>query len=147
MGTISLLLNSRGKLAEAPAMCIFIVRDGQLITPSRTNDILESITRQTVIQLARECLAVDAVERDVDRTELILAQGVFYCGTGAEITPVTSMDHMVVRSGQPGAITRQLIEIYRAIATGTNSAHESWRTPLTTLMQTDDLTLAPGRSH
>ncbi|MFK4492457.1 branched-chain-amino-acid transaminase [Bradyrhizobium sp. USDA 336] len=127
---IAFLLNSRGKLAEAPAMCVFMVRDGQLVTPSGTNDILESITRQTVIQLAREYLGVDTVERDVDRTELTLAQEVFYCGTGAEITPVTSIDRMVVGSGQPGAITRQLIDIYRAIATGTNTAHESWRTPV-----------------
>ncbi|SFV14865.1 branched-chain amino acid aminotransferase [Bradyrhizobium arachidis] len=127
---IAFLLNSRGKLAEAPAMCVFMVRDGQLVTPSVTNDILESITRQTVIQLAREYLGLDTVERDVDRTELILAQEVFYCGTGAEIIPVTSIDRMVVGNGQPGAITRQLIEMYRAIATGTNTAYESWRTPV-----------------
>ncbi|NEU98210.1 aminotransferase class IV [Bradyrhizobium uaiense] len=127
---VAFLLNSRGKLAEAPAMCVFMVRDGQLITPSGTNDILESITRQTVIQLGREYLGVDTIERDVDRTELILAQEVFYCGTGAEITPVTSVDRMVVGCGQPGPITRQLIDIYRAIATGNNTAHERWRTPV-----------------
>ncbi|WP_247543172.1 aminotransferase class IV, partial [Bradyrhizobium sp. 146] len=83
----SFLLNSRGKLAEASAMCVFIVRNDQLITPSVTNDILESITRQTVIELAREYLGLETVERDVDRTELILAQEVLYCGTAAEITP------------------------------------------------------------
>ncbi|MCK1304171.1 branched-chain amino acid transaminase [Bradyrhizobium sp. 45] len=124
------LLNSRGKLAEASAMCVFIVRDGQLITPSVTNDILESITRQTVIELAREYLGLETVERDVDRTELILAQEVLYCGTAAEIAPVISIDRMVVGSGQPGAITQQLIEIYGAIATGKNDAHVSWRTPV-----------------
>ncbi|XSC42519.1 branched-chain amino acid transaminase [Bradyrhizobium sp. RDT10] len=127
---VAFLLNSRGKLAEAPAMCVFIVRHGQLITPSGTNDILESITRQTAIELAREYLGLEAVERDVDRTELILAQEVFYCGTGAEITPVTSIDRIVVGNGQPGAITQQLIEIYRAIVTGRNDAHASWRTPV-----------------
>ncbi|WP_407151187.1 branched-chain-amino-acid transaminase [Bradyrhizobium sp. ORS 86] len=127
---VAFLLNSRGKLAEAPAMCVFIVRDNRLITPSGTNDILESITRQTVIQLAREYLGLDTVERDVDRTELILAQEVFYCGTGAEITPVTSVDRIVVGNGEPGAITRQLMEIYRAIVTGKNAAYASWRTPV-----------------
>ncbi|WP_156928070.1 aminotransferase class IV [Bradyrhizobium sp. Tv2a-2] len=89
---VAFLLNSRGKLAEAPAMCVFIIRGGQLITPSGTSDILESITRQTVIELAREYLGLVTIERDVDRTELILADEVFYCGTGAEIRPVTSID-------------------------------------------------------
>ncbi|MDH2347780.1 branched-chain-amino-acid transaminase [Bradyrhizobium sp. SSUT77] len=127
---VAFLLNSRGKLAEAPAMCVFIVRHNQLITPSGNNDILESITRQTVIELAREYLSLETIERDVDRTELILAQEVFYCGTGAEIRPVTSIDRIAVGSGQPGSITTKLIEIYRAIVTGRNSAHASWRTPV-----------------
>ncbi|MFB6464077.1 aminotransferase class IV [Bradyrhizobium tunisiense] len=127
---VPFLLNSRGKLAEAAWACVFIVRRGQLITPSGTNDILESITRQTVIELARKYLGLETVERDVDRTELILAQEVFYCGTGAEIAPVTSVDRMVVGSGQPGVITRRLMEIYAAVVTGKNSAHESWRTPV-----------------
>lgn len=127
---VAFLLNSRGKLAEADAMCVFIVRHGQLITPSGTNDILESITRQTVIELAREYLGLETVEREVDRTELILAQEVFYCGTAAEIAPVISIDRMVVGSGQPGAIAQQLIEIYGAIVTGKNYAHASWRTPV-----------------
>jgi branched-chain amino acid aminotransferase len=124
----ALLLNSRGKLAEAPAMCVFMVRQGQLVTPSGTNDILESITRQTVIKLAHEYLGLETVERDVDRTELLLAQEVFYCGTGSEIMPVTSIDRAVVGNGQPGTITQQLIAIYRAIVTGKDDAHASWRT-------------------
>lgn len=127
---VAFLLNSRGKLAEAPAMCVFIVRDGQLITPSGTNDILESITRQTVIEIARETLGLETIERDVDRTELIIAQEVFYCGTGAEITPVTSIDRINVGSGQPGVITQRLIEAYRAVVTGSDSAYAEWRTPV-----------------
>jgi len=125
---VPFLLNSRGKLAEAAAMCVFIARHGQLITPSGSNDILESITRQTVIELAREYLGLETVERDVDRTELILAEEVFYCGTAAEITPVTSIDRIVVGSGQPGAITQRLIEIYRKLVSGKDNAHASWRT-------------------
>ncbi|WP_342723742.1 branched-chain amino acid transaminase [Bradyrhizobium sp. B097] len=127
---VAFLLNSRGKLAEAPAMCVFIVRDGHLITPSGTNDVLESITRQTVIELARRYFGIQTVERDVDRTELILAEEVFHCGTGAEITPVTSVDRIPVGSGQPGIITQQLMEIYRAVVTGEHVAYASWRTPV-----------------
>lgn len=125
---VPFFLNSRGKLAEAAAMCVFLARHGQLITPSGSNDILESITRQTVIELAREYLGLETVERDVDRTELILAEEVFYCGTAAEITPVTSIDRIVVGSGQPGAITRRLIEIYHKLVSGKDNAHASWRT-------------------
>lgn len=127
---VAFLLNSRGKLAEAVAMCVFIVRHGQLITPSGTNDILESITRQTVIELAREYLGLETAERDVDRTELIVADEVFYCGTAAEITPVLSIDRIIVGMGRPGTITKRLIEIYQAIVTGKDNAHASWRTPV-----------------
>ncbi|MGY3361924.1 branched-chain amino acid aminotransferase [Bradyrhizobium sp. GM0.4] len=125
---VPFLLNSRGKLAEAAAMCVFIARDGQLITPSGSSDILESITRQTVIELAREYLGLETVERDVDRTELILAEEVFYCGTAAEITPVTSVDRMVIGGGRPGTITQRLIEIYQQIVRGKDNAYASWRT-------------------
>lgn len=109
---------------------MFIICNGQLITPSGTNDILESITRQTVIELAREYLGLATVERDVDRTELILAEEVFCCGTGAEIMPVISVDRIIVGGGQPGAITQRLMEIYATIVTGKNNAHASWRTPV-----------------
>lgn len=119
---VAFLLNSRGKLAEAVAMCVFIVRHGPLITPSGTNHILESITRQTVIELARRSLGLETVERDVDRTELILADEVFYCGTAAEITPVISIDRIVAGTGRPGAITRRLIQIYQTIVTGKDNA-------------------------
>jgi branched-chain amino acid aminotransferase len=125
---VAFLLNSRGKLAEAPAMCVFLVRHGQLVTPSGTNDILESITRRTVIQIAEEYLQLETVERDVDRTELLLADEVFYCGTGAEITPVTSVDRISVGHGEPGPVTSKLREIYLSIAMGETNDHFEWRT-------------------
>lgn len=127
---VAFLLNSRGKLSEAPAMCVFMVRNGQLITPSGTNDILESITRQTVMEIAEEYLGLKTVERDVDRTELILAEEVFYCGTGAEITPVTSVDRIAVGTGEPGPITRQLQHLYLDLVTGNRPDHPEWRTPV-----------------
>lgn len=127
---VAFLLNSRGKLSEAPAMCVFLVRNGQLITPSGTNDILESITRQTVMEIAKEYLNLETVERDVDRTELILADEVFYCGTGAEVTPVTSVDRIEVGDGQPGPMTTKLQELYIGIVTGESPDHPEWRMPV-----------------
>lgn len=125
---VAFLLNLRGKLSEAPAMCVFLVRNGELVTPSGTNDILESITRRTVIEIAEEYLQLKTVERDVDRTELILADEVFYCGTGAEITPVISVDRIPIGDGKPGPITAKLQEIYLSTVTGENGDHPDWRT-------------------
>ncbi|WP_213290623.1 branched-chain amino acid transaminase [Bradyrhizobium sp. sGM-13] len=125
---VAFLLNSRGKLAEAPAMCVFLVRHGQLVTPSGTNDILESITRRTVIEIAEEYLQLRTIERDVDRTELLLADEVFYCGTGAEITPVTSVDRISIGDGKLGPLTSKLREIYLSIVMGETKDHSEWRT-------------------
>ncbi|MET4349394.1 branched-chain-amino-acid transaminase [Bradyrhizobium sp. RT9a] len=125
---VAFLLNSRGKLAEAPAMCVFLVLHGQLVTPSGTNDILESITRRTVIEIAGEYLQLKTVERDVDRTELLLADEIFCCGTGAEITPVISVDRISVGDGKPGPVTSKLWEIYLSIVMGETKDHSEWRT-------------------
>jgi len=124
----ALLLNGRGKLAEGPGMCVFLIRDGVAITPSITNDILESITRDTVIELLRDDLGVKVEERDVDRTELYAADEVFFCGTAWEVTPVTSVDRIAVGDGSVGAITRRLQKHYFAIADGTDTARAEWRT-------------------
>jgi branched-chain amino acid aminotransferase len=126
----AMLLNSRGKLAEGPGMCVFLVRDGVAVTPSVTSDILESITRDTVITLLEEDLGVRVEEREVDRTELYAADEVFFCGTAWEITPVTSVDRLAVGDGRVGAVTRRLQERYFAVAKGTVAAREAWRTPV-----------------
>lgn len=126
----AMLLNGRGKLAEGPGMCVFLIRDGVAITPSITNDILESITRDTVIELLSQDLGVRVEERDVDRTELYAADEVFFCGTAWEVTPVTSVDRIAVGDGRVGAITRRLQKHYFAIADGTDPARAAWRTPV-----------------
>lgn len=126
----AMLLNSRGKLAEGPGMCVFLVRDGVAVTPSITSDILESITRDSVITLLREDLGVRVEEREVDRTELYAADEVFFCGTAWEVTPVVSVDRLAVGDGAVGAVTRRLQERYFAVARGTVAARASWRTPV-----------------
>lgn len=124
----ALLLNGRGKLAEGPGMCVFLVRDGVAVTPSITSDILESITRDSVIELLREDLGIAVEEREVDRTELYAAEEVFFCGTAWEVTPVTSVDRLAVGDGAVGPVTRRLQERYFAVARGTVDARAAWRT-------------------
>jgi len=125
----AILLTSRGTVSEAAAACLFLVRDGVLATPSRSSDILESITRATVITLARE-LGIPVEEREVDRSELYIADEVFLCGTGQELVPVTSVDRLAVGQGTPGAITQRLQSAYEAVVRGLTDAHPEWRTPV-----------------
>lgn len=125
----AVLLTSRGKVSEAAAACLFLVRDGVLATPGRSSDILESITRATVITLARE-LGIPVEEREVDRSELYIAEEVFLCGTGQELVPVTSVDRLAVGSGTPGAITQRLQSAYEAVVRGLTDVHPGWRTPV-----------------
>ena len=125
----AILLTNRGKVSEAAAACLFLVRDGVLATPGRSSDILESITRETVITLARE-LGIPVEEREVDRTELYIADEVFLCGTGQELVPVTSVDRLPVGDGAPGAVTKRLQAAYEAVVRGTTDLHPEWRTPV-----------------
>ncbi len=122
----ALLLTARGKVSEAAAACLFLVRDGVLITPGRTSDILESVTRATVITLAGE-LGLMVEEREVDRTELYIADEVFLCGTGQELVAVTSVDRLPVADAKPGPITQRLQAAYEAVVRGTTDAHPEWR--------------------
>jgi len=132
----AIILSSRGKVAEGPGMCLFLIRDGAAITPSVTSDILESITRDAVIRLLRDELNVPVVERDVDRSELYAADEAFFCGTAWEVTPVTAIDRLAVGEGRPGATTRRLQELFFAIARGDSNAYAAWRTPLSASRRT-----------
>jgi branched-chain amino acid aminotransferase len=125
-----IMLNKAGKVSEGPTICFFIVRDGRPITPSVTNDVLESITRSTILQLVREQIGVEPVERDVDRSELYTADEAFFCGTGWEITPVTSIDGLPVGDGTVGPLVRRLQRIYFDLVEGRVSHHPEWRTPV-----------------
>jgi branched-chain amino acid aminotransferase len=103
-----LMLNDRGKVAEGPSSCFMMVRDGRIITPPVTADILESITRQTIIDLCRDDLGLEVIERDIDRSEVYIADEAFFCGSGAEITPMLSLDHYELGAGTVRPITRRV---------------------------------------
>ncbi len=125
-----LLLNQRGKVSEGPGACVFLVRDGVPITPGVTSDILESVTRATVIRMLDEGDGLRTVERDVDRTELYAADEVFFAGTGHEILPIVTIDRLPVGSGEVGPIARSLRERYAALVRGETADHPEWRTPV-----------------
>lgn len=126
----TILLNEAGKVAEDPAACFFMVRDRVSITPSVTSGILESITRATLIHLFREVQGVEVIQRDIDRTELYVAEEAFICGSGAEITPVISIDRYPVGDGAVGPITRAMRELYFQVVRGEVPLYQEWRTPV-----------------
>jgi branched-chain amino acid aminotransferase len=127
---VALLLNTQGKVAEGPGACIMMVRDGKLITPGVTDSILESITRDALIQIARDDMGLTVEERPIDRTELYIADEAFMCGTAAEITPVVSVDRYQLGDGEIGPVTRELEDIFLGVLRGTDSRHPDWRTPV-----------------
>ncbi len=124
-----ILLTREGKVSESAGACLCLVRDGVVITPARDSDILESVTRSTVMELAAE-LGLPVEERRADRTELYVADEVFLCGTGQELVPVATIDRLPVGNGQPGPITMKLQEAYESVVRGTTDAHAEWRTPV-----------------
>ena len=125
---LALILNPNGKVAEAPGACLMVVRKGKIITPSVTSGILESITRETLIQLCREELKLEVIEREMDRTELYTASEAFVCGTGAEITPIASIDRFVFGDGSIGPVTQRIESLYHDLVRGIDTHHAEWRT-------------------
>ncbi|CAA9235649.1 MAG: Branched-chain amino acid aminotransferase [uncultured Chloroflexi bacterium] len=125
-----ILLNQQGKVTEGPASCLFIVRDGVVITPSLTSGILESITRMAVLRLCRDELGLPTQERDVDRTELYVADEVFFCGTGAEITAVGEVDHYRIGNGGVGPLTGRIERLFHDVVRGRHQGYAFWRLPV-----------------
>ena len=125
---VALILNPNGKVAEAPGACLMVVRKSKIITPSVTSGILESITRETLIQLCREELKLEVIERELDRTELYTASEAFVCGTGAEITPIASIDRFVFGDGSIGPVTLRIETLYHDLVRGIDAHHAEWRT-------------------
>ncbi|MGH7071073.1 MAG: branched-chain-amino-acid transaminase [Acetobacteraceae bacterium] len=123
-----LMLTDRGKLSEGSGACFFMVRNGALHTPDVTSDVLESVTRDTVIRLAREKLSIGVHERAIDRHEVYAADEAFWCGSGYEIQPVLSLDRLAIGDGRPGLLTRALQDAYFSVTEGRVEDHPEWRT-------------------
>lgn len=123
-----IMLNSSGQLTEGPGATLFLVREGTVLTPPVTAGILEGITRATLIQLFREYCGRDVMERPIDRTEIYLAEEAFFCGSGAEIRSILSVDRYPVGDGKEGPLTNQIREFYLSIARGESTLYPGWRT-------------------
>lgn len=126
----AILLTEDGLVSEGSAEHVFIVSEGQLVSPPSTADNLDGITRRSLIALAQEDLGVPFVERAIGRTELYIADEVFLCGTGAEITPVRSVDKRTIGDGTVGPITQRLSAHFEAVVRGRVPARASWLTPV-----------------
>jgi branched-chain amino acid aminotransferase len=122
----ALVLDQNGHVSEGSAMNIFMVRDGVLVTPPVTDNILEGITRKTVIELARRELGIDVAERPIDRTEVYIAEEMFFSGTAAGVTGITKVDHRPVGRGVMGPVATQLRAIYEDVVRGKLPKYEHW---------------------
>jgi branched-chain amino acid aminotransferase len=125
-----LIMTAQGKVSEGTGACFFMVRNGALHTPDVTSDILESITRATVIELARKDLGLAVIERPIDRTEIYAADEAFWCGTGYEVIPIVSLDKLAIGAGKPGDVTRRVQQRYFDVVYGRVRDYPAWRTPL-----------------
>jgi branched-chain amino acid aminotransferase len=122
----ALVLDQNGHVSEGSAMNIFMVRDGILVTPPVTDNILEGITRRSVMELARNELGLEVRERSIDRTEVFIAEEMFMTGTAAQITAVTKVDHRPVGPGVMGPVTARLRILYEDVLRGKNKKYEHW---------------------
>jgi len=125
----AILLNHDGHVAEGSGENIFFVLDGKLVTPPSSDNILLGVTRDTVIQLARNELGIETLEVSVDRTELYLADEVFFTGTAAHVSPVLEIDHRPVGDGKIGKVTKELQRLYFDVIKGKNPKYLHWCTP------------------
>ena len=114
----AIVLTQDGHISEGSAENIFIIRKGVLSTPPITDNILEGITRRTIMGLLRDDLGIEVIERPIDRTEIYLAEEIFFCGTGVQIAAITRVDHRPIGTGRMGPITSELRRLYFNVVRG-----------------------------
>lgn len=126
----AIFLNRDGTVCEGSAENIFIVRDGVLTTPSVNSNILEGITRRTLLEIARDELGVSVAERPIARSELYVADEVFFSGTGAQVAWIEEIDGRKVGTGEIGEVARELRALYRRVVLGKVANYSHWLTPV-----------------
>lgn len=126
----ALVLNQDGHISEGSAENIFMVRDGILITPPITDNVLEGITRHSVMELAEKELGLTVIERSIDRTEVFICDELFMTGTAAQVTAITRVDFRAVGDGKMGPITAKLREVFDQTVRGKNPKFKNWNIPV-----------------
>jgi len=126
----ALVLTQEGHISEGSAMNVFMVRDGSVITPPITENILEGITRRSAIELLQQEMNQPVVERPIDRTEIYLADEIFMTGTAAQVTAVTRVDYHRVGSGEMGPITSRLRQVFNQAVRGLLPQYRQWNMPV-----------------
>jgi branched-chain amino acid aminotransferase len=125
----AILLDSHGHVAEGSACNLFLVRDGVMATTPITGDILEGITRRSVLRMAED-LGIPTEQREIDRSELYIADEAFFCGTGVQIAPIASIDGRRIGDAMPGPITKQLSDVFFGTVRGRHARYADWLTPV-----------------
>jgi len=125
----ALVMTADGHASEASAANLFMVRDGVVITPPVSDDILEGVTRKAILTLAKD-LGIPTEVRSVDRSEMYVCDEVFLCGTGVQVSAVIEIDHRAVGTGAIGPVARAISERYFAAVRGNDPAYASWLTPI-----------------
>lgn len=126
----AIVLGPDGHVTEGSAMNLFLVQNGKLVTSNITDNILIGVTRNTVIELAKNELGIETVERPIDRTELYISDEAFYCGTGAQISPITEIDNRPVGDGKVGEIAKKIQALYFDTVKGKVEKYKKWCTPI-----------------
>jgi branched-chain amino acid aminotransferase len=125
----AIMLNADGHVSEGSGENIFMIRKGKLITPTPADNVLEGITADSVAELAANELGIELVQRQIDRSELYIADEIFMTGTAAHLTPIVEVDRRTVGNGQPGPITKQLSALFYDCIRGKNEKYRHWCTP------------------
>ncbi len=126
----ALVVNASGHVCEGSAENLFILRGKQLITPPVYEDILEGITRSTVIELARNELGLETIERPISRTELYVADAAFLCGTGVQVVNIARVDYRPIGDGKIGPVVKAIRDLYFDVVRGNMAKYKHWCTPV-----------------
>lgn len=126
----ALVLNEDGHVSEMSSANFFVVRDGVAITPPVTSNVLEGIVRRSVLQLLRDELGVPVQEREVDRSEVYLADECFMCGTGVQVCAISRVEHRAIGGGAMGEVTRRLRDLFFDVVAGKVPRYREWLAPV-----------------
>ena len=126
----AVVLDEAGQVTEGSAMNMFLVQNGKLVTTMKTDNILVGVTRNTIIELARDVLGIETEERAIDRTELYISDEAFYCGTGAQVSPIVEIDTRKLGDGNVGPISKELQKLYFDVVKGKVPKYKKWCMPI-----------------